>query len=287
MRRFYHSFPSSLYKNMGGNCDKTYTYPLADRIEWWYYIASSERGGISEILESGDIIMHLLGTENHKTVKGRKRGYETFVLYLAPGKVSGYQVCPMASKGCLDSCLFSAGYGKMDYVRNARIKKTKLFFEDRDKFMSFLVSDIKAAVRSAKRKGLTPAIRLNGTSDIRWENYGVVCSDTGKVYPNLMTMFPDVQFYDYTKLPNRKRIPENYHLTFSRSEENDNLLTKAIKNGLNVAVVFDSLPETYMGLPVYNGDSDDLRFEDPRSVIIGLKAKGDAKKDVSGFVIYT
>lgn len=229
--------------------------------------------------------MGLLSVENSKTIKGRKKGYQTFVLYLAPGKVSGYQVCPMASDGCLNACLFTAGRGKTGSVRSARIRKTKRFFENRDEFMGTLVKEIKSAIKSSNREGFIPAVRLNGTSDIRWENYSVTCLDTGISYPNLMTMFPEVQFYDYTKLPNRRNIPSNYHLTFSRSEDNQANIINAIKNNMNVAVVFDKLPDTFMGLPVFVGDDTDLRFTDPRSVIVGLTAKGDAKKDYSGFVV--
>lgn len=228
--------------------------------------------------------MNLLTTENAKTVKGIKKGFQTYILYLAPGKVSGYQVCPMADV-CLELCLYTAGRGKMNHVQEARIRKTKFFFEYREEFMRMLVEDVKKAIKSSSRKNLTPVFRLNGTSDIRWELHPVTCPDTGMSYPNIMKMFPTVQFYDYTKLPNRRNIPENYHLTFSRSQSNNDHVIKAIQNNMNIAVVFDSLPETYMGRPVFNGDDTDLRFMDPSSIIVGLKAKGKARKDTSGFVV--
>jgi hypothetical protein len=240
--------------------------------------------------------MKLLGTANAKTVKGEKKGYMTFILYLAPSTESGYQTCPLASDGCSAACLFTSGMGRFDNVRNPRIRKTRYFFEDRGGFMTDLVSDIEKAIRQADRKEMTPCFRLNGTSDIRWET--VPCERDGKVYPNVMTAFPDLIFYDYTKIPNRRNIPENYHLTFSRSESNDHHISTAIGNGMNVAVVVDvkkkdpiptSLGRVFAGgfgpLPVVDGDETDLRFLDISGCIVGLRAKGDAKKDNSGFVV--
>lgn len=232
--------------------------------------------------------MKLLGTANAKTVKGEKKGFLTFILYLAPSTESGYQVCPMASIGCAAACLFTSGMGRFDNVKFPRIAKTIRFFEDRVNFMLDLVSDIEKGIRQAERKGLTPCFRLNGTSDIRWET--VPCVRDGVEYPNVMTAFPDQIFYDYTKIPNRRNLPENYHLTFSRSESNDSLIPTAIENGMNVAVVFDtkkkdSLPTEYRNLPVVDGDETDLRFLDISPSIVGLRAKGDAKKDTSGFVV--
>lgn len=241
--------------------------------------------------------MKLLGSQNAKTIKGEKKGYKTFILYLAPSTESGYQTCPMASLGCSAACLFTAGMGRFDNVREPRIRKTRYFFEQRAQFMTDLVSDIESAIKSANKKNLTPVFRLNGTSDIRWET--VSCNRDGKVYPNVMTAFPDVLFYDYTKIPNRRNIPSNYHLTFSRSEDNDHHIPTALRNGMNVAVVFDtkkkdSLPDTYffndpsinkLLLPVVDGDETDLRFLDITPSIVGLRAKGDAKKDNSGFVV--
>lgn len=232
--------------------------------------------------------MKLLGTANAKTVKGEKMGYLTFIMYLAPSNESGYQTCPMASEGCSAACLFTAGMGKFDNVRGPRIRKTRYFFEDRGGFMTDLVSDIEKGIRQAGRKGMIPVFRLNGTSDIRWET--VPCERDGTIYPNVMTAFPDVQFYDYTKLPNRRNVPSNYHLTFSRSESNDAHIPFALSNGMNVAVVFDTkkkdpLPSDYRNLPVVDGDDTDLRFLDISGAIVGLRAKGDAKKDDSGFVV--
>jgi hypothetical protein len=150
--------------------------------------------------------------------------------------------------------------------------------------MGELVGDIESAERKANRGGMVPVFRLNGTSDIRWET--IPCTRDGERFPNVMEAFPHLTFYDYTKLPNRRNIPANYHLTFSRSESNENRLAGVVRRGLNVAVVFaGDLPETYRGLPVVSGDDTDLRFLDPKGCIVGLTAKGEAKGDTSGFVV--
>ena len=223
----------------------------------------------------------LLTISNTKTLKGAASGYVTAILHLAPSRLSGFNVCPGASKGCIAGCLNTAGRGRFTRTQAARIRKTRYFFDNREAFMLDLANDIRALVRRAGRAGVTPCVRLNGTSDIRWELVPV-----GE-FPNIMAMFPEIQFYDYTKLPNRRNIPANYHLTFSRSESNGAKLGEAIANGMNVAAVFSSknLPPVYRGLPVVNGDVNDLRFLDPKGVIVGLVAKGKAKRDTSGFVV--
>jgi len=219
--------------------------------------------------------MKLLTVGNTKTVKGEAMGFQTYIMHLAPSTLSGYNTCPMASEGCASACLNTAGRGRFTATQEARIRKTKWFFEDRESFMAQLVKDIHAAIRKAKREGFTPVFRLNGTSDIRWETVRVGGFD------NIMDMFQSTQFYDYTKLPNRRNIPSNYHLTFSRSEVNEHL----IPQDMNVAVVFDELPETWNGRKVIDGTETDLRFLDPQGVVVGLLAKGKAKKDTSGFTI--
>jgi hypothetical protein len=225
--------------------------------------------------------MKLLNIDaNAKTVKGQGRGYMTAILYLAPADESGYEVCPMASQGCRKACLNKAGMGAFSNVQAARIAKTKWYFEDRSAFMAQLMTEVRAFIRKAFKAGLIPVVRLNGTSDIPWERVPV----EGK--PNIMAHFPTVQFYDYTKRHNRRDLPDNYHLTFSLAEDNDTRASAAASNGANVAVVFrtDKFPVTFMGMPVVDGDADDLRFLDGKGVVVGLKAKGPAKKDTSGFV---
>lgn len=231
--------------------------------------------------------MTLLTVGNPKLLKGQKKGYLSSVLHLAPADLSGKEVCPKRTAGCTAACLNTAGRGGIykkgestNVIQQARIRKTKQFFENRQAFLQELTVEIVKTVKKAEKLGLIPVFRLNGTSDLSWEKYEV-CE--GK---NIFQMFPDVQFYDYTKVLGRKvsHIP-NYHLTFSKADGNDMDVRLAASNGMNVAAVFHVLPENYIGRPVVNGDDTDLRFLDPKGVIIGLKAKGRAKKDTTGFVI--
>ena len=228
----------------------------------------------------------LLSTANPKIQKGTKEGYLSFILHLAPADLSGREVCPKRTQGCTAACLNTAGRGGMfrkgentNVIQRARIRKTRYFFENRDAFMADLVEDIMRAVNFARKKGLIPVFRLNGTSDLAWEKYATPYAK------NIFSQFPTLQFYDYTKVLGRKvaDLP-NYHLTFSAADGNDADVQKAILQGMNVAVVFDKLPEEYMGKTVFNADDTDLRFLDPKGVVLGLKAKGRAKKDTSGFV---
>lgn len=241
--------------------------------------------------------MKLLSTGNPKVLKGMKQGYNTYILHLAPYNLSGYQTCPKATAGCAAACLNTAGRGGMfkrgentNTIQQARIRKTKMFFEARFDFMALLVKDIELAIKQSERLGLVPVIRLNGTSDIPFEKYEVVRG--GKLFRNVFAAFPTIQFYDYTAILGRK-VSEvsNYSLTFSAKDGNDADVLKAIAQGYNVATVFgikktEPMPEFYNGLPVFNGDESDLRFLDPKGVVVGLYAKGKAKKDTSGFVKY-
>lgn len=225
-----------------------------------------------------------------KTKKGEKLGILTGVMYLAPAAQAGMGIntCPFATVGCESACLFTAGRASFDpKIPKARIARTRAFTFNRDAFMAQLIKEIKALIRKAKRDGLRPVIRLNGTSDIRWEKISVTYN--GETYKNVMDLFPEITFYDYTKNPNRKNLPANYSLTFSLADGNDTEALQALENGLNVAAVFrvarsKDLPSRYMGREVVDGDLSDARFLDPRNVIVGLRAKGEAKKDTSGFV---
>ena len=227
----------------------------------------------------------LLGINtNYKTIKSEKVGVLTGIIYMSPYNLSGKNVCPGASAGCAAACLNTAGRGAMNVVQAARLKKTQRFFQDRQQFLWDLVNEISALRRKAKAKGMKAAVRLNGTSDLPYERYKV--RDTGK---NIMQLFPDVQFYDYTKLENRivgQQLPDNYHLTFSRAEDNDHKLAAVLEH-TSAAVVFSGeLPATWRGYPVIDGDEHDARFTDAGAgVIIGLTAKGKAKHDASGFVV--
>lgn len=241
--------------------------------------------------------MHLLSVGNPKTLKGMKEGYNTYILHLAPHTLSGHNTCPKATAGCSAACLNTAGRGGMfkrgeftNNIQKARIRKTVLFYENRNQFMELLVKDITLAIKQSKRMNLIPVFRLNGTSDISWEKYPV---QMGKVvYSNIFNAFGFVQFYDYTKVLGRKvNNISNYHLTFSAADGNDLEVLLARKAGYNIATVFGikktlPMPDSYMGLPVFNGDESDLRFLDPKQVVVGLYAKGKAKKDTSGFVKY-
>ena len=234
-----------------------------------------------------------VGDSNPKTAKSVQLGYQTFVLHFAPWNVSGHQACPVATASeCHGPCLNLAGRGGIfkagestNNIQAARIRRTKYFFEDRAAFMVALYKDIQAGIRYAKKLGLVPVFRLNGTSDIPWEK--IRFSIDGQDYRNIMAAFPDVQFYDYTKIPGRV-TPQNYALTFSRSARNELNVIKSMARGDNVAVVFDHskpMPSEFLGRPVINGDDHDLRFLDDRGVIVGLKAKGPARRDNSGFVV--
>jgi hypothetical protein len=223
----------------------------------------------------------LLTIKNTKILKSLDVGYRTFGLHLAPHTLSGHNVCPKASPGCALACLNTAGRGIFKNIQAARARKTKWFFSDRRGFLLQLKMEINAALRMAHEEGLIAAFRLNLTSDIAWENFGV------------MQEFPDAIFYDYTKIAARMRPDSkaskllNYHLTFSRSEVNDAEVRQVLAWGKNVAVVFGGkvLPKEYLGYKVISGDNDDLRFTDPKNCIVGLYRKGAAIRDTSGFVV--
>jgi len=222
----------------------------------------------------------LLNAGNYKTRKGEKYGWKTYGIHLAPYNLSGKNVCSSASAGCSAACLNTAGRGSMHSVQDARVKKTRRFFEDRDGFLSQLYKEIKSSIKSATKKELKSCFRLNLTSDILWERL-------------VVEKFPQVQFYDYTKHLKRfvryveGKLPSNYHLTFSRDETTPDTLVKSLcASGGNVAVVFrKKLPKTWLGIEVINGDDSDLRFEDDIGKIVGLVEKGKAKDDDTGFVV--
>lgn len=226
----------------------------------------------------------LLGVNTDaKTPKGTALGYLTGILYLAPANLSGFEVCVWSTAGCRAACLNTSGRGKFSNVQLARIRKTRWFFSDRNAFMGALHFDIKQLVLDAERAALKPCGRLNGTSDVAWE--------LGQ--KSIIKSYPDVQFYDYTKSVHRaikslthELWPKNYRLTFSYSGENLDDCLKVLELGGNVAVIFDGeKPKVWNGFQVIDGDLHDLRFIDPRGTVVGLKPKGEAKKDTSGFVV--
>lgn len=224
---------------------------------------------------------------NAKTVKGDGSEYLTAILYLAPAdNLQGINVCSMAEiAGCKAACLYTAGRGKMNSVQTGRLRKTMLWRDDRQGFVETLKQDITKFQAYCLKRNIQPVVRLNGTSDIMWENY-----------IDMETEFPMVQFYDYTKIVKRvyKTLPANYDITLSYSEANADYAQSVLQahkdTGCNVAVVFrekDSMPSSFGGSATLDGDKDDLRFLDAPHSIVALYAKGDAKKDYTGFVIDT
>ena len=209
--------------------------------------------------------------------------YRTSIMYALPAMQSGHNACPDATD-CAKMCIDTTG--RMPMVKAAREYRSNLFYDDRAEFGAKLIAETQDDIRRNDKKGLRTAQRLNGTTDYAWEHIRF----DGQSMPE---RFQDVQFYDYTKSVKRARqhangqMPSNYHLTFSRSELTpDSLVTELVESGQNVAVVFDAIPETWLGMKVINGDEHDLRFLDQSGVVVGLKAKGPkAKKDTAGFVV--
>lgn len=227
----------------------------------------------------------ILNFQNAKTIKGEAHKYMTGIIYLAPNNIanSAISICPFASAGCIKACLYTAGRGGFNSTQKARIKKTQFLLSEKEAFIARLEKEIGKAKRKAENKGFKLTIRLNGTSDLPVETWGV------------MEKYPDIQYYDYTKNPSRMarflagQMPKNYHLTFSLSETNKEQAKQFLEQGGNVAVVFrkkkkEAYPAKYWGHPVIDGDLDDLRFLDDRGVIVGLRNKGRAGKDELGFV---
>ena len=224
------------------------------------------------------------GSTNSKTAKN---SLETYILYLSPERQNskGVNLCPKASKGCAAACLYTAGRGKFSNVKASRINKSEYYINDKITFINQLSKEIvKIAAKSIKQDKKI-AIRLNGTSD---QDFIALI----KKYNNLDLLngdqFKNLVFYDYTAILGKikKYINTSYSLTLSRKEDNENEIIEALKLGGNVAAVFrDDLPTTYKGFTVVNGDTSDLEMLYNKNVILGLKAKGDAKKDKSGFVI--
>ena len=221
---------------------------------------------------------------NPKIQKSNKLSdeYWSCILHLHP---TNTRICPYQIKaGCKDACLNTAGLaGVFPKVQESRKRKTDLFLNNRAEFMSLLVLDIIKFIEACKRKGKKPAIRLNGTSDIPYEN---IIVEGGQ---NIFEMFPQVQFYDYTKIPTRNvDYIFNYHLTWSYSEADDKYAQLFDKVKHNIAVVFaQKLPKTFRGRRVIDGDKHDMRFKDSSNVVVGLVAKAKAKTEDNGFVIYT
>ena len=216
--------------------------------------------------------MKLLTTNNAKTIKGEKQNYKTYILYMSPAYQNDKNInlCSHATKGCIESCLFKSGFGGIyTSVQNARIRKSNYFLNDRVNFLLQLKKEIQNAIKNQK-EGEKLAFRLNGTTDINFEKFKI------EENKNIFELFPNVQFYDYTKnyvRLEKRTLPKNYHITFSRSETNEAKALEMLALGYNVAAVFDKLPTSYKGFKVVDGDKNDLRFLDEKNVIVGLKYK--------------
>ena len=210
-----------------------------------------------------------------KHLKSMKFGELTYSLYLSPAKTSGYEVCPGRTAECSALCLHESGMNTMtqkikgDTINKSRIKKTRLFFEEREFFMKWMIAEINSGITRAKKHNYKFSVRLNNTSDISpedFELYGV----------NILQIFPDVQFYDYSKVADRVALTKkynNYDLTYSYTGYNLNECKGMLLNKIKVAVVFKSVPTTFMGYPVIDGDKYDMRYKDLEAVIVGLKFK--------------
>lgn len=235
-----------------------------------------------------------------KTVKGQSKGYLTGILYLSPSdQFTRINLCPFASKGCRESCLFTAGRGKFYSVTRARVIKTLAFLTDPVKFLFAVSRSIDRLKTKAEKLGLTPVVRLNGTSDIDWARFNMKKDVLGEKVSfsflndnrienlSIFERHRNIQFYDYTKDERKvKRAqPANYHLTFSLSEGN-HITADGLPRNINIAAVFTgNKPLLLFQRPLIDGDKTDLRFTDPIGVIVALTAKGEAKKDKTGFVI--
>ena len=220
-----------------------------------------------------------IGAVNNSTKHEKAYKYQEMVytIYFAPAKMSGYEVCPRRTEECTLLCLNESGRNKMDTkkntINNSRIKKTQLFFEHREFLVRWIIDEIKSAKQKAEKNGYRFSVRLNNTSDLNPETFYI---NDGGVKKNILQIFPDTQFYDYTKVGNRidllKKYP-NYDLTFSYSGENMEECKFMLENGCRVAMVFNKVPDEYMGYKVVNGDEYDMRYLDDKNVIIGLKFK--------------
>lgn len=226
-----------------------------------------------------------IGT-NAKTIKSDARGeYLTGILYMAPHtEAGGKSLCPHSTAGCREACLYTAGRGSMNVIKRARIARAQLYLDHKTDFLNQLHGELLRFTTKCSKAGLKPAVRLNGTTDIMWEAI---------LKGAIFTGHPKITFYDYTKIPKRmlSKLPVNYSLTFSRNEESKDQEVKNLCGlGKNVAVVFDThkddeLPKKYLGIPVIDGRTHDLRFLDEKGVIVGLSALGKGRKDTSGFVV--
>lgn len=226
-----------------------------------------------------------------KIMKNQKVSHNyTYVIYLAPASTSGYNICSHSTPECRIGCLATSGRAGMELLsgntrtQNARIKKSKLFSENTQYFMAWVIAEIGMYQRKAIRDGYDFSVRLNGTSDICYNSIKI----NGKT---IFEIFPDTNFYDYTKSNLKfENKPNNYHLTFSYTGRNWLQCEVLLKQEFNVAMVFNvkngnELPTMFNGYEVIDGDLTDARFLDKKGVIVGLKFKRIADKEAQKTVI--
>jgi hypothetical protein len=229
-----------------------------------------------------------------KKAQTNARGWLNAINYMAPAASAGVgNLCPHASAGCIALCLGAwsglAGMrheGEDNSVTLSRKAKARYFMEERQAFLREMELHIGRARARAKAEGRELAVRLNGSTDIAFENAKV---DGARI----MDSFGDVQFVDYTKSFARMmafcegKAPRNYHLTFSRSEDNEADCLAVLRAGGNVAVVSSlARPKAWHGFATLDGDKHDLRHLDPKGAVVWLSPKGaKAKRDASGFVL--
>jgi hypothetical protein len=224
----------------------------------------------------------LLGSNNKLDKQSPRAGpYVLRGLSLAPANLSGYEMCPMRTEGCTKACIgVKSGHNRFGPAKEAKIRRTKMYVEDNYGFMVQLFREMDNLCRYCERKGKLPVVRLNTYSDVVWEHK----------HPEIFEEFPEVQFYDYTKIDKRgpqymknpEDWPENYHLTLSSTGENWDDCLRWLEWGQQVAVVFkdcwdNPLPKTWRGYPVVDGDKDDCRWMEDPGVIVGLRTKGSVK----------
>ena len=228
------------------------------------------------------------GAKHHKAFN---YGELVYTIYLAPGYMSGYEVCPGRTPECTALCLNESGHNRIDSkvnrINESRIAKTQMFFEDHEFFVRWVIKEIENAKIKADKLGFKFSVRINNTSDISPEMFNIKIDGGRK---NILELFPDVQFYDYSKVSSRSRLMNkytNYDLTYSFNGMNWDMCEKMLNNGVRVAVVFDQLPDEFRGFKVINGDLSDMRYYDPKNVIVGLHYKKTRSKpdDSNTFII--
>ena len=224
---------------------------------------------------------------NTKTLKGEAQGYHTIILHFLPADqaIQGRTVCACSTEQCRELCLVTSGHGTVPAVHEARLRRTLEYWNDPVAYAKKLAQEVDYWDMHAQKKGMKLAVRICGTADLP------------SLARRVQALAPGALYYDYTKI--LKAIPLGnkgpVHYTFSRSERNDAECIAALDYGCNVAVVFatkkdQELPKKYrlggvLPVDVIDGDANDLRFLDPKGVIVGLRAKGRARRHQGGFVV--